>query len=48
MKKHTHAERLAFYLNDLIEQIEQFPVRTAINMSHAKDAIKQYDKQKGK
>lgn len=33
-------KKLAFYLEDLIEQIEQFPIRTGINMSHAKQALK--------
>lgn len=39
--------KLAFYLEDLIEQVEQFPIRTAINMTHAKNAIKEFDKTEG-
>ena len=38
-KTGTLEKELAFHLKDLIEQIEQFPFKTAINMNEARKVL---------
>lgn len=36
-------EKMAFFLEDLVEQVEQFSTSKAINLNEAKNVLKQYE-----
>jgi len=47
-KRLTDNEKLlVFHLKDLVEQIDQFHIRSGINMAYAKEAIEKVEGRKG-